>query len=301
MEWSRYKILFFVTWIASMLALIFGLFFIWDKHLSRTSQIVANLLVQAGGAFFFALSVGWIIERLRNAEGYSVLWLLSQEFRKAGVLSFYSDRKNNAVESLKNAFKYHSKGEVLLAGASLRAFFNPTSRYYESIKDVLFNNANSSVAVRCIYCNPEDNHELPVRSFIEEFDQDGSFPKSSIPFDWRKPISFSFNNFKKTFFTKHGIGSVNTCRVIKDLEGTRSGIKALAGIVSSNNNSILYRESRFAAPYCTIIIFPDKVFYTPNLLSSKVPVNMPMIVFHKSSDAYKILLDYFEFLWWVNG
>jgi hypothetical protein len=49
-----------------------------------------------------------------------------------------------------------------------------------------------------------------------------------------------------------------------------------------------------------VVIFPDRAFYTPNLLGCEVPINLPLIVFHSSSDVYRKLVDYVEFLWWVS-
>lgn len=296
---SRFKIIWAVTWALSAFALISGLVIIRDPNISSTLQIYGNILVQAGGAFFFALTVGWAIDKLRDAEGYSVLWLFSQEFRKAGVISFYSDRKGHAEKSLEEAFEKHRGGEVLMTGASLRLFLAPGLHFYSSIHDMLKRKGSSQVTVRALSCRPENNKELPVRSFVEEFNQDRTFPKDS-PFDWGKKIGFSFEEFEKEFFEKHGMmASVTKCRVIHDLEATRAGVIALQGVAKGVGNIITHREFKFA-PYCTVIIFPDKAFYTPNLLCSEVPVNMPMMVFHKSSDVYKKLVDYLEFLWWVT-
>jgi hypothetical protein len=297
---TRFKVIWIMSWSLSTFALICGLVFIQDPKISSTSHVYASLLVQAGGAFFFALTVGWVIDRLRHAQGYSILWLFSQEFRKAGVLAFYSDRKNDAEKALEEAFENHSNGEVLMVGASLRLFLGPGLHFYSWIQELLRKRGRSPVTVRALSCHPEDNHELPVRSFVEDFNQDRTFPKYSS-FDYRKRIDFDFHEFEKEFFTKHGIAafSKERCRIIHDLEATQTGVNALRGVAKEPGNSILHREYNFA-PYCTVIIFPDRAFYTPNLLSTEVPVNMPLIVFHKSSDAYKKLVNYFEFIWWAS-
>ena len=297
---NRFRIIRIVAWTLSIFALISGLVFLQDPNISLNSKLFASLLVQAGGAFFFALTVGWAIERYRTAEGYSVLWLFSQEFRKAGVLAFYSDRKNHAERSLEEAFEKHKEGEVLMAGASLRLFLAPGLHFYTWVEKILDRKGRSPIAVRALFCNPESNQELPFRSFVEEFNQDRSFPKHS-PFDWKKSIGFSFDEFIKEFFENHSIGAPadQRCRVIQDIESTRVGVNALQGVAKMSGNFIYHREFK-SAPYCTVIIFPDRAFYTPNLLSTEVPVNMPMIVFHKSSDAYRKLVQYFEFVWWVS-
>jgi hypothetical protein len=297
---TRFKLVRSVTWSLSTLALIAGLVFIRDPNSSQASQVYAALLIEAGGAFFFALTVGWTLDKLRDAEGYSVLWLFSQEFRKAGVLSFHSDRKDYAERALEQAFKNHDGGEVLMAGASLRLFLAPGLHFYSWIQDMLSKKRGSSVVVRALSCSPEYNNELPVRSFVEEFNQDRSFPKDAS-FDWKRRIDLSFDEFEKDFFENHGIKapSQQRVRVISDLESTRAGVKALQGVAKGAGNHLYHREYRFA-PYCTVIIFPDRAFYTPNLLCTEVPVNMPMIVFHRSSDVYEKLVNYVEFLWWVS-
>lgn len=301
---TRFKLIRHVTWALSTLALIAGLVFTRDPRISPASQIYAALLVEAGGAFFFALTVGWVIERLRDAEGYSVLWLFSQEFRKAGVLAFYSDRKNNAERTLEQAFEKHHGGEVLMAGASLRLFLAQGFHFYSRVKEMLSRKGRRLVVVRALSCSPVCNHEVPVRSFVQEFDQNLIYPKSStssLCFEPGERISFSFGEFEKNFFVEHGIDapSDQRVRVILDLEATRKGVRALQPDAKRTGNSIYHRESRFA-PYCTVIIFPDRAFYTPNLLCSDVPVNMPMVVFHKSSEAYRKLKEYVEFLWWAS-
>ncbi len=298
---SRFKLFRTLIWSVSTFALITGLVFIRDPNISPISQTSAALLVEAGGAFFFAMTVGWALDKLRDAEGYSVLWLFSQEFRKAGVLAFYSDRKDEAEKVLEQAFKEHHGGKILMAGASLRVFLASGQNYQPGISKMLTREERTPIEVKAIWCNPESNHELPVRSFVEEFNQDKTFPKESTPFNWNQPITFSFSNFENYFFKNFGVNvpSKQRVRVIQDLEATRAGVRELKGKVTGLDNSIDYRECNFA-PYCTVIIFPDKAFYTPNLLCTEFPVNLPVIVFHRSSDGYKKLVNYVEFLWWSS-
>ena len=51
------------------------------------------------------------------------------------------------------------------------------------------------------------------------------------------------------------------------------------------------------APYCTCVLFKDRCYYSPNILSRDAPVRLPMIVFQKNSHGYKKLSEYFEYLW----
>lgn len=297
---SRFKIIFFVVWTISAFALVFGLVFT-DTAVTPIQKNISNIFVQVGGAFFFALSAGYVIERIQSAHGYSILWKFSQEFREAGLLNFFSNRDDEAEENLKEAFAKHKKGEVLMAGASLRYFLAPGHPLNEPIRKMLEKEDNS-VRIRALFCSPDSNDELPIRSFVEEFSQNGTIPSGKkAKFDWGEKINFSFGNFKKNFYKEYGLKKPfqdQKLRVMTDLESTRNGIRELKGIAESSN-SIEYREIK-SAPYCTVIIFPDRAFYTPNLLCSIVPVNMPTLVFHKTSSVYEKLKNYFKFLWWVN-
>ena len=297
---DRFRFIRAAVWGLSTFALIVGLVFIRESQVSPLSGIGAALLIEAGGAFFFALTVGWTLDRLRDAEGYSVLWAFGQEFREAGILEFYSGRKNRAERALEQAFARHHEGEVRIAGASLRVFFSPGLHFYPWIQQMLRIRAKRQIVVKALSCNPEGNHELPVRSFIEEFNQDQTIPKCS-PFEWKCSIDFLFDDFEEDFFKDHGIEAPpqQRVRVIQDLESTRTGVRALQGVARNSGNHLDHREFN-CAPYCTVIIFPDRAFYTPNLLCTEVPVNLPMLVFHKSSDAYKRLVNYVEFLWWIS-
>jgi hypothetical protein len=294
---TRFKIIWIVIWALSCFALVTGLIFIWDPGISVFQKTVANLFIQIGGAFFFALSVGWIVDRLQKKQGFSVLWQLSQEFRKAGVMGFYSDREDDAEKTLEEAIEKNHNGDVLIAGASLRYFVSVGGHLYGKINGMLTNEQNN-VNFRVLYCKPEDNHELPVRSFVEDFSQDGIFPLK-LDFDWNMTIIDTFKDFEKTFFKKYVFDSSSKTRVINDLESSRIGIEKLKSAIKEPN-TISYREFS-VAPYCTVVIFPDRVFYTPNLLCREVPVNMPMIVFHKSSDVYMKIEQYFKFLWLISS
>lgn len=287
----------------SVCFLVAGLVILTDSGISHWLKIIAAIFVQLGGAFFFALTAGYISEKIHNIKGYSGLWLFSEEFRKAGVLDFYSNRYGNAEISLRDSFNNHRKGEVLIAGVSLRVFFVEGQPFYSSVKKMLESEGSTGITVKALTCDPERNYELPFRSFIEEFNQDRSFPlKKSSRWDWGKLIDFSFDSFEGDFFKTHGIHALmeNKVRIVRDLEATSLGIRVLQGIASNVKNSIEHRYFK-SAPYCTVIIFPEKAFCTPNILYTDSPANFPMIVFHKSSDVYEKLTTYFRFLWWLNN
>ncbi len=187
-----------------------------------------------------------------------------------------------------------------MTGASLRLFLVPGTHFHDLIMKMLQQKRRKAVSVRAVSCNPEFNRELPIRSFVEEFDQHGSLAKKR-PFNFKKTIDFQFSEFEDKFFADYGINAdinADKTRATQDLISVQSGVDELNRI-AANKNSISYRKMT-SAPYCTAIIFPEKAYYTPNMLCVDVPVNLPMMVFHRSSDAYRKLVGYFEFIWWVN-
>lgn len=222
---------------------------------------------------------------------------IQDNLERAGIHAVYFDRSGHAEKALEDAFSQLDGGEVRLTGASLRLFLGPGLHFYESVRRLLGRRSSNEISVRAIMCDPESNRELPVRSFIEEFEQDGSHPRAR-PFDWSHRIDFDFSAFEARFFAEHGPSSPNPLRVIEDLKHTHAGIVELSGVAKSTGNRIEYRETAFA-PYCTAVIFPAQAFYTPNLLSADVPANLPMIVFDASSEGYHKLSEYFEFQWWL--
>lgn len=268
-----------------------------NPDLSKNTNVLATLFVQVGGAFFFSITVGWAIEKIRLIKGGSDIWLFSQEFQSSGLLGFYADRGGSAEAELEKEFANFKEGEILLVGASLRLFLGPGLRYYKSLDKIIKEKGPNKRTIKAVFCNPNSNKELPTRAFVEEFNQDGSTPKTG-PFDWLSSKTISLNDFNSDFFEKYGLMTApeNRSRVVHDLESSRQGYRALKGY-SAPSNSIEGRLTNYA-PYCTAVIFPNKVFFTPNLLSEKVPVNLPTLVFHKNSDTYQHLYSYFNFLWW---
>lgn len=78
-----------------------------------------------------------------------------------------------------------------------------------------------------------------------------------------------------------------------DLNAT---IGSFCKLISSKGALIEY-GCYSSAPYCTLIIFPDKCYFSPNILSQEAPVRLPMIVFRAGSHGYKVLENYFDYLW----
>lgn len=173
---------------------------------------------------------------------------------------------------------------------------------YKSVLGFLNRKCDENHAVvRALSCCPESNRELPIRSFVEEFGPDGSFPRTQ-PFDWTQPLMLCLDEFERQFFREHGMAASEDkqARAITDLRAVGGGVRELGGVAQMQGNRIEHRAVRYA-PYCTTVIFPEKSFFTPNLLSPEVPVSFPMLVFGKNSDVHQKLLEYFEFQWWISA
>lgn len=267
-----------------------------EKH-STPLKIFLTLAIQMGGAFFFALTAGYVSDALQQAKGYHSGRMFEEENRKAGLLNFYADRDGGAKTDLDKAFEVQEEGEVLMIGASLRKFFASGQPHEKAVKKLLGRNG---VSVRAVFSNPEGNRELPVRSFIEVFNRGAYSPKvGKGTFDMKEEIDFDFDDFVENFYKKYGVNKSHT-RTIDDLIAAKRGVEEdLSYVAEGAGSSIKHRLSN-SAPYCTVIIFPDKAFYTPNLLSKKMPVNFPTLVFEKPSEVYERLVEYFEFQWWVS-
>ncbi len=292
---TKYKLALRGIATTSLLLLIGGLVYSLQVNLTDMQRLIATIAAQLGGAFFFTLSVGWMVDWLKRRSGYSELWMLSREFSEAGLLKFYSSRNRESEEEIEAAFNAHVDGEIQIAGASLRLFLASNSRFHEPIRRLLAD-PKRDANIRVIYCSPDGNNELPVRSFVEERASDGEW-KVGGSSDWSKLEYDMYHQFLNNFpqNTSHPSAQL---RVITDLHSTRAGIRELNAKAMARS-SITSGEYHHA-PYFTMVMFPDKVFYTPNILSQRVPASLPLLVFHRRSEVYELLYDQFRFMWAVS-
>ncbi|MCP4303814.1 MAG: hypothetical protein GY788_02830 [bacterium] len=296
---GRARLFRLVAWAVAAFALVVGFLIALDDDLSFRSRLLATILTQSGGAVFFALTVGWAMKRVQDYEGYSVLWLFSQEFRKAGLTDFYSSRTAEAQKALEEAFEHHQGGEILMVGASLRLFLAPGLHFYKFVGDVLNRDGSSPIAIRAVSCDPDKNRELPFRSLAEEFLHESG--DDNLDYDRRNPRKLDLEEFCQEFADRFGLnGRERELRVVHDLRSTRVGVTELRKAIPVDGNTLEFREQP-GAPYATIIIFPDRAFFTPNLLSATVPANMPTLVYHRSSEPYRRLREHFDILWWLSS
>ena len=231
--------------------------------------IVAVLLSQAASSIFFPILVGFFYDRIKEEESGSAIWKVFKEFSDGGIVRIYKDREDNpntenAVMELRQAFLNHREGQVKLIGVSLRVFFNPAGSFYKAISEI----ASASKAPPA---KGSKKSEIQLKALI-------SHPESAEVINRGK--------FESSGKTEPLIKS--------EISLTAGSIKHLqSNFPDANIQYGYYRE----APYCTLVVFPDKCYFSPNILSKTVPVRLPMIIFRSGSHGYNVLNAYFDELW----
>lgn len=265
MKQRRYWFILWVT-VSSMLisiSLLIPLFNAQVTSVSIVKAIILLLIAQVGSCILFPLLVGFFYDRVKQHEDADNIWTAFRDLAEGGIVRVYKDREeneypDNAFISLKSAFDNATTGEVKLVGVSLRVFFNQTGPFYRSIYKICsLSEETGAISIKALLSHLEAP-ETTNRAKIET----PEFEKEPlIAIDISSTVA-SIGNLNRTF-PKHPI------------------------------EHRFYRE----APYCTCIIFPDRCYFSPNLLSTDAPVRLPMIVFRKGSHGYAKLNSYFDYLW----
>ena len=225
--------------------------------------LITIILAAVSSSIFFPLIVGYFYDKFKEKQEGESIWRAIKEFSDGGILRVYKDReesedKENAVNDLRKAFEEHREGIVKLVGVSLRVFFNQTGPFYQSITNICnLHKVNNKVGIQALVCAP-NSPEVLNRAKIETPDRHND---PLIEIDITSAIA-SIQNLNK----KYG------------------------------STAIEY-EYYSSAPYCTLIIFPNKCYFSPNILATEAPARLPMIVFSARSHGYKRLEQYFEHLW----
>jgi len=225
--------------------------------------VTAILLATASASILFPILVGYFYDKIKERESGEAIWQVFKDFSDGGIIRVYKDRESsdnleNAEIDLRNAFETHIHGEVKLIGVSLRVFFNQTGPFYQSITRVALRaQIDSSVAIKALVSNP-DSPEVSNRAEIE------------TPHMLKDPL-----------ITRDITTSVANMQHLND-QFKRDPIEY--GFYSN-------------APYCTLVVFPERCYFSPNLLSTVAPVRLPMIIFRAGSHGYDRLNYYFDYLW----
>ncbi len=252
----------FIIFFSSFIFLIFSAIL---TVLAPEEVFAIIILAQISGCIFFPLAVGYFYEQFKKKQEGETIWKVFREFSEGGILRVYKDReesefKENALNDLREAFEKHSDGEIKLIGVTLRVFFHDLGAFYrctEKICDRHSKRLNNKIAIRALICDLE-SPEVLNRARIETPD------------------------------------SVNDPQIKVSIKTTIASIQDLKK--KYGKNSIEYK-TYLSAPYCTAVIFPGKCYFSPNLLSTKPPVKLPMIVFSKESWGYEKINKYFDYLW----
>jgi len=311
----RHKYILLIIWIISFLILILSYIFalLYPGQIPKTIQIPLLCIVNLASGFFFPLTVSRIIEFIRDRDIATVIWDFSSECRDAGLLMFYSSRDNEiAKRALEKSFLEHNEGDILIVGPSLRLFFASDAYFRKEIENNLDKYEEKGVKIRAIYSHIDKNRSLPIRSYIEEFNPDGTHPEGkprkkfiwqSINFNnWNGNCSkdkFSLDDFCRTYHEKFSKNFDNKyVRCIQDLKSVEIGLNELNS--RTDGGKVIEARTTICAPYCTAIIFPNVCYFTPNLLYHSAPVNLPMLSFLRGGSVYDRILDHFKFLWWTG-
>ena len=224
--------------------------------------IVAIILSEVSSCFFFPIVVGQMIDQEKSEHDFGVINNFYQDFSEGGIIQVYKDREqssraDNGETALKRAFEEHVNGEIKLIGVTLRVFFNQTGPFFNDMESLCIKSKILTSIRIKALISTEDAPETINRGNIES-------PGEPIP------------------------------TIITEMNATKQYVSRLN---SKAGNQIIELRDYSQAPYCTAIIFPDKCFISQNLLCDTAPVRLPLIIFRKESHGYKVINDYFEYLW----
>ncbi|MCJ7655703.1 MAG: hypothetical protein MUO97_10500 [Dehalococcoidia bacterium] len=226
-------------------------------------NLATIILATVSSSAFFPLMAGYFYDKFKEEQQGENVSRVFREFSEAGILRVYKDReeskdRDNAEADLKESFANHSQGRIKIVGVSLRVFFNQTGPFYQSIVRIAhLHSLDTEVGFQALVCEPS-SHEVLNRAKIETPDR---LDDKLIEIDIKSTIA-SIQNLNE----KHGKAAIEY------------------GYYCS-------------APYCTLIIFPEKCYFSPNILSTEAPVRLPMIQFAAKSHGYVKLEEYFDYLW----
>lgn len=224
--------------------------------------ITAVTLQSLGSAIVFPILVTFAYDRLREQWLGDEVWRLFNELSDAGISRVYKDReangnKDNAQTRLAEEFLAHHDGEILIMGPTLRVFFNPLGPFYHDIER-MFRASNGATRMRAL---------------IERADSPAVWERTSIE--------------------EPNLTPGQKPQTERDAESTVATVLNLRTTV----NARIELRRFMPAPYCTMVMFPNVAFFSPNILAPEAPVRLPMILFKSGSHGYQMLRASFEYLW----
>jgi hypothetical protein len=252
-----------IWFIVAIIAMIVSVLLSYFAANSPFWVITAILMSQAASSIFFPILVGYFYDTLKEKESGDIIWQVFKDFSEGGIIRVYKDRElsesaENAEVDLRRAFESHADGEVKLIGVSLRVFFNQTGPFYRSILHIALRaQQNRRIRIKALVSHP-DSPEVKCRAEIE------------TPQMLKEPL------------------------IRRDILTSIANMQHINDQFEVDTVEYGYYSS---CPYCTLVVFPDKCYFSPNLLSTDAPVRLPMIVFKAGSHGYEKLNYYFDYLW----
>ncbi|MCX6680091.1 MAG: hypothetical protein NTX42_06990 [Methanothrix sp.] len=197
-------------------------------------DIFALILGSIASSVFFPLLIGMYMEHLKEKQDGGFIWSVFEEYFEGGILRVYKDREKsksgeNAITDLIKSFENHKNGTVKLSGVSLRVFFDQTSTFYNNIEQLCEMHKNI-------------NNNIKIRALVCEPDSQEVFNRAKIESP-DKPYP----------------------QIKEDIDTT---IQYIMDFNANYDEPIEYGYYE-SAPYCTLVIFPDKCYFSPNILSKK--------------------------------
>ena len=279
--------LFFISVIAMM--------YVYLSPDAKIGYLFCIIVIQFSGCLLFPL----LISKLSNSsKGTFDLGCLANKIQQSrclqpccarGLDNVYENREA-ALPEIESAFKNHSDGEIKLIGVSLRDYFDRNKHYNKCI-DFLTDkvkNKKATIFLKVLVCHLDETipvSEEPInlgnRESIESF-KSGSF--------------ITMTKSPEVINRKMADASTN---IFSEIKETLARIKVINKKMEDGNaegREFITLKKYIEAPYCTAIIFPDRLFYIPNLLNSS-KTDLLTLEFKSGSEYYESVVANFECIW----
>jgi len=227
--------------------------------------VLTLILASASSAILFPVLVGYYYDKVKEEEGGGAIWRVFKEFSDGGILRVFKDREEGLASE-------NAVAELLQA---FKDHHQGEVKLIGVTLRVFFNKPGRFYeAIRDIASAAESNASLAIRALISDPESPEVTNRAAIETP-TKPDS--------------------PRRII------RASVDGIEYLQTNFPNATIEYRHYMEAPYCTLVMFPDRCFFSPNLLSKTVPVRLPMIVFSSGSHGYDMLKKYFTYLWQQKG
>lgn len=252
------KIMLLSLFFLSLLILVVFVVVGLSYHEVPLCNYLSIIFITLSSSILFPLTVGYFYDKIRERREGQSIWRLIKEFVDGGIWRVYKDREGSGAKE--NAL------------TDLAQAFKKFNR--GKIKMV-------GVSLRVFFHEP--SHFFP---YIEELCSKKSTEIRALVCHPDCPEVHNRAKIEAPGGKYPGIRY--------DIKKTIASMHNLNKDVGTN---IIEYGCYSSAPYCTLIMFPDKCYFSPNILSTHAPSRLPMIVFKVGSHGYEVLEHYFDHLW----